>query len=252
MASNNNGNSDGKVTAESYGHLQESQTGKEIWMLRIPAKLADAFDRAPEGTVLGELVFRKGGGKKSNIKPALDIHVDPTVATEPQTAAAASAAAASANATSTTLPLQYSLKMTKDVQTLHPFSRHPNGSVKLHGTVTRTGNMQVQQDSNYRALLKDRILATSVHKKTFVKPVDANQVVQQTARNVGPTRKGGFGDAVSELGKRMMEAAERQQVGATNVDTGKKMRFSEDTPLKTIIFQLYEEKPLWTTKGKSL
>ena len=41
-----------KVTAQSYGHIQEIQTGKEAWMLRVSNKLADAFDRAKPGTVL--------------------------------------------------------------------------------------------------------------------------------------------------------------------------------------------------------
>ena len=209
MASNSKKVNDGdKVTAESYGNLQDVQIGKEAWLLRMPNKLAEAFDRAPEGTILGELVFRKGGGKNSTVKPALDIHVSPEVGVEAGASAAASTTGAT-NSNNSTLPLHYSLIMTKDVPTMHPFTRHPNGSIKLHGTVTRTGNMQVQQDKNYRALLKDRILETSVHKKAYVKPVDANQVVQQTSARAsaagGPARKGGFGEAVSELGKRILE-----------------------------------------------
>mmetsp|Transcript_61206 Transcript_61206/g.149842 ORF Transcript_61206/g.149842 Transcript_61206/m.149842 type:complete len:298 (-) Transcript_61206:43-936(-) len=148
--------------------------------------------------------------------------------------------------------------MTKDVPTMHPFSRYENGSVNLHGTVTRTGNMQVHQDKNYRALLKDRILETSVHKKSYVKPVDANQVVQQTAAKgsvADPNGKKGFGEAVSALGKRILEANERQQAGAAygfGSAGNKRMRFSDDMETKTIVFQLYEEKPFWTTKGTLL
>mmetsp|Transcript_61204 Transcript_61204/g.149839 ORF Transcript_61204/g.149839 Transcript_61204/m.149839 type:complete len:208 (-) Transcript_61204:43-666(-) len=148
--------------------------------------------------------------------------------------------------------------MTKDVPTMHPFSRYENGSVNLHGTVTRTGNMQVHQDKNYRALLKDRILETSVHKKSYVKPVDANQVVQQTAAKgsvADPNGKKGFGEAVSALGKRILEANERQQAGAAygfGSAGNKRMRFSDDMETKTIVFQLYEEKPFWTTKDLRL
>eukprot|EP00539_Tryblionella_compressa_P017065 CAMPEP_0178836306 /NCGR_PEP_ID=MMETSP0746-20121128/12106_1 /TAXON_ID=913974 /ORGANISM="Nitzschia punctata, Strain CCMP561" /LENGTH=300 /DNA_ID=CAMNT_0020498971 /DNA_START=68 /DNA_END=970 /DNA_ORIENTATION=- len=220
-----------KVTADSYGNLQGSETGKECWMLRVPPKLAQAWENSPEGTVLGELVFRKGGAKGSNVKPSLEVHVDKNIATNQDQ----------------TLPLQYSLQaMTKKLPTLHPFTRNPNGSVKIHGTVTRTANLQVHQDANYRALCKSRIMASTVHNSRYVKPVESNQVVQQTNRGTkSMTREGGFGDAVHQFGKRMLEAQQNQ---AVSIKSNKKARFSQDQPLKSVIFQLYEDKPYWTTK----
>ncbi|KAL3935423.1 MAG: hypothetical protein SGARI_002981, partial [Bacillariaceae sp.] len=224
---------DGKVTADSYGNLQGSEpSGKECWMLRVPPKLAQAFENSPEGTVLGELVFRKGGGKGSKVKPSLEVHVEPNVASDQDQ----------------TLPLSYSLQaMTKKLPTLHPFTRNPNGSVKIHGTVSRTANLQVHQDASYRALCKTRILASTVHNSRYVKPVESNQVVQQTSRgSKNPTRQGGFGDAVHRFCKRMIEAQQNQQLDLNQPH--KKARFTSDMEVKSIIFQLYEDQPFWTTK----
>jgi len=262
--------SSNKVTANSYGNLDLGESGKECWMIRVPPKLASAWEDCPEGTILGELVFRKGGGKGSNlkkIKPSLEVNVDQNVAKF----------SIGGNGDSTTiqdnqkqhLPLHYSLQaMTKKVPTLHPFTRHPNGSVKVHGTVTRTANLQVIQDAKYRALCKSRILASTVHNNRFVKPVESNQIVQQskskganTNKNkhmntaANSTAKQGFGDAVHLFGKRLIES-QQQQAAAYKValSTGgrngnkKARRFAPDEPVKSIIFQLYEDKPYWTTK----
>lgn len=213
-------------------------------MLRVPPKLAEAFQDAPEGTVLGELVFRKGGGTAdARVKPSLEVHVDPSLS-RGQTA----------------LPLQYSLQaMTKKLPTLHPFTRRPDGSVRVHGTVTRTANLQVHQDASYRALLKSRLLATTVHNTRFVRPVEGNQVVQQTSRggagsgagSAASTKQGGFGDAVHRFGKRMLEAQQSQTASylAGNGPRGaKRARFSPDEPIRSVLFALYEDKLFWTTK----
>lgn len=266
---NDGGNKDNnnKVNAASYGNLDVGESGKECWMIRIPPKLASAWEDCPEGTVLGELVFRKGGGKGSNlkkIKPSIEVNVDQNVA---------NVSGGSNNVQEhqkQQLPLHYSLQaMTKKVPTLHPFTRHPNGSVKVHGTVTRTANLQVIQDAKYRALCKSRILATTVHNSRFVKPVESNQIVQQskskganTNKNkhmntaANSTSKQGFGDAVHLFGKRLMESQQQQatayklalSTGGGRNGSKKIRRFAPDEPAKSIIFQLYEDKPYWTTK----
>lgn len=63
------------VTAESYGAVDVCTD--DVWLLRIPPKLAQAFEAAPEGSVLGDLVFTKGGVGKDGktIKPAFTVHV---------------------------------------------------------------------------------------------------------------------------------------------------------------------------------
>lgn len=259
-----------KVTANSYGNLDLGESGKECWMIRVPPKLASAWEDCPEGTILGELVFRKGGGKGSNlkkIKPSLEVNVDQNVASF---SIGGNGDSIIQEHQRQQLPLHYSLQaMTKKVPTLHPFTRHPNGSVKVHGTVTRTANLQVIQDAKYRALCKSRILASTVHNNRFVKPVESNQIVQQskskgantnknkhmnTASN--STAKQGFGDAVHLFGKRLMESQQQQAAayklalatGGGRTGNKKARRFAPDEPVKSIIFQLYEDKPYWTTK----
>lgn len=49
------------VSAATYGKIDAAAAGKPAWMTRIPPKLAQAFEEAPEGTVLGTFTFTKGG-----------------------------------------------------------------------------------------------------------------------------------------------------------------------------------------------
>ena len=208
-------------------------------MLKVPPKLSKAWEKLPEGSVMGELVFRKGGKDTANgnnkvIKPSLDIHVAPHVGGGGEDSQQPSS-----------LPMQYSLQaMSKKLPTLHPFSRHPyNGSVKVHGTITRTANMQVQQDANYRQLCKHRILASTVHKDRFVKPVATNQVTQNAKRRRNPT-DGGFGDAVHHYGTRMLDNAPTLLSPAFL----KKAKFSDDQPTKSVLFDLFSRQTFWTVK----
>lgn len=198
-------------------------------MLRVPPTLSEVWEKLPEGTVLGELVFRKGGkgiAGRPPVEPSLDIHVAPELAADEHKV----------------LPLHYSLKaMTKKLPKLHPFTRHPNGSIKIHGTVTRTGNLQVHQDSTYRKLSKNRLLQTAVHNSRYVKPVESNQVVHQSTKNQAGK---GFGEAIHQYGKRLLE-----QPGAPSSQlSNKKAKFTADQPTKSVLFQLFSQQRYWTVK----
>ena len=280
-------------------NLSEITVSNALFVLIAPT-LASAWEASPPGSVLGELVFRKGGGKGPNlkkIKPSLEVKVAATIA--------------NANKTGAQLPLHYSLQaMTKKLPSLHPFSRNENGSVKIHGKVSRTANLQVVQDAKYRTLCKNRILNSTVHSQRYVKPVESNQVrckffllflsckyynnlpssfefksccmyshfqfynfepnvfqvVQQSKSKSGnnknnkhmstdsnSTTKQGFGDAVHSFGKRLMESQQQQAAAYKTAISGrngnkKARRFGPDEPVKSIIFQLYEDKTYWTTK----
>jgi hypothetical protein len=216
-----------KVTADSYGSVQVEEVSNECWLVRVPPNLADHWEKAAEGSVLGELVFTKGG-KVNNVlvKPQVDIVVPP--ADDPA------------------LPLEYQLQaMTKKIPNMHPISRHANGSVTLQGTITRTANCQVKQihDVNYRKLCKERLLNTTVNSNRYVKPVESNQVVSQSNKNKTPSK--GFGNAVHLYGKRLLEQANQPTLT-------KKTKFDPDQPTKSVIFALFSQQQYWTVKDLKL
>lgn len=231
-----------RVTAHSYGAIDNGDADAECWMIRVPQKLAELFEKAPEGTDLGELVFTKGGSatavKGKATKPSLTVHVSEALLDmHPDKKPSA-------------MPLNYSLQaMTKKIPTMHPFTRNPNnGSVKLHGVVSRTANMQVEQDQNYRAMLKDRLVATNITSSRFVKPVEATESVMTKQRHQGPSK--GFGQAVLQFGQRLLEA--QQEAAVAEHDDGpdpkRARQFSPDQPIRSVIFELFGRQQYWTVK----
>lgn len=243
-----------RVTADSYGALDTSLVTDECWMIRIPPKLAELWEKADEGTELGELVFTKGGtaagGSTVIIKPTLMVHVSETLVNEHQAAAAAKKPSA---ARIPPIPLNYSLQaMTKKIPVMHPFVRNPNnGSCKLLGTVSRTANLQVQQDSTYRAQLKDRMVATNLTGNRFVKPVEATDSIitkqRPSSANVNSNKKS-FGNAVYQYGKRLQEASQETALTAQQGSAKKARQFAPDQPLRSVLFELFGQTPYWTIK----
>ena len=183
-----------RVTAASYGALDTSLVTDDCWMIRLPAKLAELWEKAEEGTELGELVITRGGTvpetadgttKTKTIKPSMTVHISETLVHDLATAGTAKhPSAAASTKKSPAMPLNYSLQaMTKKIPVMHPFVRNPNnGSCKLLGTVSRTANLQVDQDNNYRAQLKDRMVATNLTGNRFVKPVEATESIMTKQR----------------------------------------------------------------------
>jgi len=144
--------------------------------------------------------------------------------------------------------------MTKKIPVMHPFVRNPkNGSCQLLGTVSRTANLQVQQDDSYRALLKDRLVASNVNSNRYVKPVEAINAVakRQQASAVASSQqtKRGFGNAVYEFGKRKIEAA-NQSIGNEMAQPLKKKarQFAPDQPVRSVLFELFGIQRYWTVK----
>ena len=269
-----------RLTADSYGALDTSEVTDECWLIRIPQKLAQAWDSLPEGTELGELVFTKGGtranaaksapGTGTSVKPSLTVHVAEHVAEsfrKSTSNASASSSRSSAIQATNALPLNYSLQaMTKKIPVLHPFSRNPRtGSIKLWGTVSRTANLQVERgDGQYRAMLKDRLLASNIKNNRFVKPVEATESVMSKQRPTSggasasfSNKKKTFGDAVLQFGKRKNEALENNSQGqhghgggaGTGSAGNKKARqFSPDQSMRSVIFELFAQSPFWAVK----
>ena len=255
-----------RVTAKSYGALDASNVTDECWLIRIPPTLSQLLTECPEGTEIGELVFTKGGTTASGqvVKPSLTVHISETVVEEleSQKKKPAAAAAAAVSSKPSATPLHYSLEaMTKKIPVLHPFVRNPkNGSCQLLGTISRTANLQVQQDNSYRALLKDRLVAANVNSNRFVKPVDAAESIiskrQQTsavtASSNGGGKRSGFGNAVYEFGKRKLEAA-NHNLGADILKAQqplqkKARQFAPDQPIRSVLFELFQIQQYWTIK----
>lgn len=249
-----------KVTADSYGRTDITHVADECWMLRIPQKLAELWDAAPEGTDLGELIFTKGGvnDQKQKIKPELGVKVRDALPEEVAASKKSVSGRSGLTASATpSIPLDYSLQaMTKKVPVLHPFVRNPNnGSCEMLGTVTRTANMQVERGDRYRSLLKDRLVASNVTNNRYVKTLDSSESVMSKKRNSATdTNNKGFGAAVHKYGQRLLEAQQdaalRQRNMASDSDrsTKKSRQFSPDQPIRSVLFALFGERQYWTVK----
>jgi hypothetical protein len=259
------------VTAASYGALDTSHVTDECWMIRIPPKLAELFDTVPEGVELGELIFTKGGTKPDGtmVKPSLTVHVSEDLV-ENQNKQQQHQNMKKRVVNINTLPLHYSLQaMTKKIPIMHPFVRHAKtGSCQILGTVSRTGNLQVfQQDSNYRAQLKDRIVTTNLNSQRFVKPVDVTESILSKQRATASSStallvpgtgssssKSSFGNAVYQYGKQKQEISQDTALLAASNNTNgspskkKARQFGPNQPLRSVLFELFEQQPYWTIK----
>lgn len=213
--------------------LDTSRASDEVWMVRIPPKLGGVWDDAPAGTVLGELVFRKGGKRngKTVQKPSLTIRCEESLLSKKKEYG--------------DVPMEYSMEaMTKRVPLLHPFTRKDNeeGTVVVHGTVSRTANLQASRnDSRYRQLCRNRLLQTSVTNNRFVRPVEATEL--SVRKSLGKNQQEGFGSAVQAFGQRLKE--DRENLSA--VDNDRKRKYDE-TPTRSVIFELFSQQRYWTVK----
>jgi TFIIF, beta subunit HTH domain len=321
-----------RVTAHSYGALDGSEASSDCWLIRLPPAIAEVWDSVPEGTDLGELVFRKGGGgggggstgaaqggaggvataaaaaAAAATKPSITVHVNESLLElakqqrkqqrDPRAAKDSKSPSSNNNNNSSSkvgkplpgvLPLHYELQaMTKKVPVLHPFSRNPaNGSVKVWGVVSRTANLQVTQDVQYRALLKDRLVTSNITGSRYVKPVEAAESIMShnpaaaaaavagltSAGTAAPSttatmsshhpgnnphlsasaaEKKTFGNAISRIGRRILEVQEQSSSsGSPLIQQGNAKRarqFAPDQPLRSVVFELFQLQDRWAVK----
>lgn len=266
-----------RLTVHSYGAIDVSTVEDECWLIRIPQAVFDVWDKADEGTELGNLVFTKGGPAVAAgggaVLPSMSVELNEETVRQQliqnlNKGSKQKKAATQPAEPVKMIPLQYTLQaMTKKCPVMHPFVRNPNtGRVQLLGTVSRTANLQVERnDSNYRTMLKNRLVSTMTVNK-FVKPVEttdsvlAKQRQQQQAASrkgsilPGTTRKNSFGDAVYQYGKRKLEAIQEANIAANNptysMNNKKKARhqFASDQPLRSVLFELFQQQQYWTIK----
>eukprot|EP00578_Thalassiosira_sp_NH16_P030696 CAMPEP_0181077760 /NCGR_PEP_ID=MMETSP1071-20121207/1128_1 /TAXON_ID=35127 /ORGANISM="Thalassiosira sp., Strain NH16" /LENGTH=323 /DNA_ID=CAMNT_0023159037 /DNA_START=10 /DNA_END=981 /DNA_ORIENTATION=+ len=264
MAANNNHQSAGNkpraaVSGSTYGAINASSS--DLWMIRLPNRLAGAWEDAPEGTVLGTLTFTKGGTVRSSNggpppkraktgAPAssskISITIDPNIA-EAQL----------------DLPLNYTLEaMTKKTPgALHSFTRGADGGVSIHGKVSRTASAQVEHGgtsgssnanaSRYRTLLRNRLLDTSVNSKRFVQPGgDAAQSGPLKAATAAASLGTGFGGSVAQFGKKMMDAKERAKGFGVAELTGPPITGVDG--VRSALFQFFSKRIFWSVKDLRL
>ncbi|KAL7543455.1 hypothetical protein ACHAXR_012730 [Thalassiosira sp. AJA248-18] len=241
------------VSVATYGAINASSS--DLWMIRLPNRLASAWEDAPEGTVLGTLTFTKGGGNsgappakraKTSGAPApsskISISIDPSLA-ESQS----------------DLPVNYTLEaMTKKTPgSLHPFTRCADGGVSIHGKVSRTASAQVAQggtagssganDSRYRTLLRNRLLDTSVNSKRFVQPGgDASQSGPLKAATAAASLGTGFGGSVAQFGKHMLDAKERAKGFGMLEMTGPPITTIDG--VRSALFEFFSKRSFWSFK----
>eukprot|EP00956_Cyclotella_meneghiniana_P003840 scaffold4649_cov72-Cyclotella_meneghiniana.AAC.2 len=243
------------VSGSTYGAVRASKS--DLWMIKLPKTLATAWEDAPEGTVLGTLTFTKGGGggsgpqtkrQKTGGGPAapsskITITVEPTLADG-----------------HSDLPVDYTLEaMTKKTPgILHPFTRNMDGSVAIHGVVSRTATAQVASDSNaangamdtkYRTLLKNRLLETTVNSKRFVQPggVDAAPAGPSKAATAAASLGKGFGGSVARFGKNMMDAQERSKTMLIGEPSTGPPIIGVDA-VRSTLFEYFSKRQHWAVK----
>ena len=262
------------VSAATYGKIDASSVGKPAWMTRIPPKLAQAFEEAPEGTVLGTFTFTKGGtlpappanGNKPDAKSTNSSSSSSSSNKVDQTLSIRVSEELAAKAPD--LPVEYTIEaLTRKVPTLHPFTRRPDGSIELHATVAKTGNLQmVAGAERYRNLCKNRLVQSATTDR-FVKPVDLADLtsagksiggsgrrgaatggsrVSSSITNTGAngSSSGGFGDSVQQFGKAILDS---QKAGLEGDLSGRKRKF-EGQNIRSVVFELFSMQRYWTVK----
>lgn len=219
------------ISLANYGKIDSSNASKQLWLARLPPKLAEVWDQAPEGTLLGHLVFTKGTPKQNTLQKVvpqkLAISVSEDLAKD-----------------QSDLPLDYTLaNLTTKIPSLYPFTRHPNGSVTLHGVISRSCNLQMERTERYREMCKSRLLNTVAGKdKRHVKPIQSAELSLVNMGSLGS----GFGSTVANFGKKVIEAQKNLQNAA--LTQNRKRKFDETQSVRSILFELFSQQQYWSVK----
>lgn len=260
----------GAVSGSTYGAINASTS--EQWMIRLPNRLASAWEDAPEGTVLGTLTFTKGGsisnGCTAAAPPAKRAKMsggssNPSASTSKVPSKISITIDPSLADTQSDLPVNYTLEaMSKKTPgALHPFTRSADGGVAIHGKITRTASAQVStgnsnnsstsSDGKYRTLLRNRLLDTTVNSKRFVQPGgDSAQSGPLKAATAAASLGSGFGGSVAHFGKQMLNAKERAKgLGIPEV-SGPPITTKEG--VRSTLFELFSKRSFWAVKDLRL
>lgn len=225
------------VSPATYGKVNAIQSSKSLWLARLPPKLAELWEEQPEGTLLGHLTFTKGTPKPNPKMP-------PNKRQKPIPQKLAISVSEELSKDHKDLPLDYTLtNITSKIPTLHPFTRHTNGSVTIHGTINRSCNLQMERTQRYRETCKARLINTVAGKdKRHVKPAKREDLSLVNMGSLGS----GFGNTVANFGKKVIEAQRNLQNAA--LSQNRKRKFDETQSVRSILFELFSQQQYWSVK----
>mmetsp|Transcript_19195 Transcript_19195/g.22196 ORF Transcript_19195/g.22196 Transcript_19195/m.22196 type:complete len:310 (-) Transcript_19195:147-1076(-) len=241
----------GKVPfRKHYGKYDTHSITNQLWLAKLPSKLAAVFEDAPEGKLLGHLTFTKGtplpkkqshqqrnrnqpSSNPKHIQQKLAIQISTDLVTEEQS----------------DLPLDYTLtNLTTKIPVLHPFTRAEYGQIALHGTISKSCNLQMERTERYRNMCKSRLIHAVTGgvgaQQRIVKPVQnaAELVKSNYVGSIGT----GFGSTIAAYGQKILDAKiERDNY---MVAGGQKRKFDETRSVRSILFTLFEHKTHWSAK----
>ena len=125
-------------------------------------------------------------------------------------------------------------------------------TISLHGTVTTSCHFQIahkaqtsnaKQGQQYRNLCKKRLMETN-NVKRVVKPVDSSELSLRRATATAVLTAGkGFGNAVQQHGKSLIEAREQSINGKK-----RKIDIMEGQSVRSVIFQLFSSRRFWSVR----
>ena len=259
MAPNTPPNNQGAQLVHVYGKYDAETVKKQLWLAKLPPKLALLWDDAPEGTLLGHLTFTKGTppiSKKqtanTNIststngngkRPGKPIISASAKRTKPIPQKLAIQVKEDTVTQRSDLPLDYTLtNLTAKLPTLKPFTRGLNGKIELHGTISRSCNLQMERSQRYRDMCKSRLLNAVAGEKQFVKPVQNAELAR--SNNVGAIGSG-FGNSIAVFGKKMLEAKNERELFGVG---GQKRKFDDTQSVRSILFELFSQQRYMSVK----
>ena len=255
--------STGAVSGQTYGAIHASAA--DHWMIKLPNRLASAWEDAPEGSVLGTLTFTKGGSGNNGGQPTAKRLKTGAASTKPSSSKISITIDPALAERQSDLPVDYTLEaMTKKTAgTLHPFTRDGSGGVSIHGLVSRTASAQVANGNNsnnanassdanitrYRNLLKNRLLDTSVNNPRFVQPGGVDAAPQASkAATFAASLGTGFGGSVAQFGKKVLDAKERQKGFGFGVEEASGPPITGANNVRSKLFELFSKRVFWSVK----
>lgn len=111
--------------------------------------------------------------------------------------------------------------------------------------------MSGPSDGRYRALLRNRLLDTSVNSKRFVQPGgDAAQAGPLKAATAAASLGTGFGGSVAQFGKKMLDAQDRAKGFGMPELTGPPITGVEG--VRSALFEFFSKRTFWAVKDLRL